>query len=53
MDREVLSPKTINKYFTIFRDLIGEVMLEEYNTMIGGEGKVVEIDESMFGKVKI
>ena len=47
----VLGKATINRYFTAFRDAIGMEMLEHYNEKIGGPGCIVEIDESMFGKV--
>ena len=46
----VLSSRTINKYYSAFRDLIGEKMLTSPYTLIGGPGTTVEIDESMFGK---
>ena len=46
----VLSKNTINKYFSAFRDMIGEEMVQKYNNQIGGENLTVEIDESMFGK---
>ena len=49
----VLSPSTINKYFSAFRDIIGEKMLSSPYQMIGGPGTTVEIDESMFGKSKV
>ena len=33
---KVLSTKTIDKFFTVFRGLIGAEMLGKYNGMIGG-----------------
>ena len=49
----LLAKGTISRYFTAFRDAIGMEMLEKYNKKIGGVNCVVEIDESMFGKVNI
>ena len=47
----VLGKATICKYFSFFRDVIGAEMLSNINSKkIGGPGKTVEIDESMFGK---
>ena len=46
------SSNTINKYNEIFRTLICDKMLQEGNNKIGGENKIVEVDESLFGKRK-
>ena len=45
-DSSVLSKATINKYYTMFRDVIGIEMVEKRsNDKIGGVGLHVEIDE--------
>ena len=44
-------PKTITSYMNFFRELIVDT-LEDDNHVIGGEGIIVEIDESKFGKRK-
>lgn len=46
-----LSENTVSKLISEFRDLI-KVWLLESDTKIGGEGHIVEIDESAFGKRK-
>ena len=47
----VLGKATICKYFSFLRDVIGaEMLCNENPKKIGGPGKTVEIDESMFGK---
>lgn len=45
------SSKTISAYWRYFRELISSD-IEEEDTIIGGPGVVVEIDESKFGKRK-
>jgi transposase-like protein len=42
---------TIVEYFRYFRELVGD-SLDEVDWKVGGEGVVVEIDESKFGKRK-
>ena len=46
-----ISPKTIAKWIRIFERVI-QLDLEGEDNMIGGEGIIVEIDESKFGKRK-
>ena len=43
--------KTITSYMNFFRELIIDTLKDD-NHMIGGEGIIVEIDESKFGKRK-
>lgn len=45
------SSKTITRYMNFFRELVIST-LEDDDQMIGGEGVIVEIDESKFGKNK-
>jgi hypothetical protein len=46
-----LSRKAIGRYSRIMRDLIFDKMINRFEP-IGGNGKIVEIDESKFGKRK-
>jgi transposase-like protein len=45
------SPNTVADYLNHFRQLIGE-MVESDDTMIGGDGIIVQIDETKMGKRK-
>ena len=46
-----MSNETVNRWFQYFR-YICNADINERHTKIGGEGKIVEMDESMFGKMK-
>ena len=46
-----LSPDTVNRWFNYFRKLCLNDWLENVEKL-GGENQIVEIDESMFGKMK-
>jgi hypothetical protein len=46
-----LSPDTVGDYMAIFRDMIGDYVLNLGNGMVGGPGTTCEIDESMFGDI--
>ena len=46
-----MSTTTVNRWFTYFRHLCSKDWLENLQK-IGGKGTIVEIDESMFGKLK-
>ena len=45
------SSPTVTEYYRFFRELVSS-SLEDIDTRIGGEGIIVEIDESKFGKRK-
>ncbi len=45
------NPNTISQYFGFFRQLVADALNEEDWT-IGGDGIIVEVDESKFGKRK-
>jgi transposase-like protein len=45
------SPNTATAYVKYFRQVVCEAVLDD-NNMVGGEGIIVEIDESKFGKRK-
>jgi transposase-like protein len=45
------SPNTVTAYLKYYRELVSSSLNNE-DTMIGGEGVVVELDESKFGKRK-
>lgn len=45
------SSHTIAAYYSIFRTIILNTLVEE-DTIIGGDGIIVELDESKFGKIK-
>lgn len=45
------SPKTVTSYMNFFRELVIDT-LQDDNNIIGGEGIIVEIDESKFGRRK-
>ena len=47
-----VSEKTVVDWFNFCRELCVEVLEEDRYSQIGGEGIVVEIDESKFGKRK-
>ena len=52
LETKETSSNTINKFNEIFRHMICDQMLLDGNNKIGGAGKTVEVDESLFGKRK-
>ena len=46
-----ISPRTITAFSSYFRQLVSS-SLDTDDTIIGGDGIVVEVDESKFGKRK-
>ena len=52
-DDTCVSSKTINHYFSLFRDIVTEEVLLYKSNKIGGDNLTVEIDESCFGQRKV
>jgi hypothetical protein len=52
MDELGLSGNTAVDWFNFCRELCQEYIVQKSKKQIGGEGKIVEIDESKFAKVK-
>ena len=50
-----LSHATIARWYNFFREIIADHMYDELKdgAKIGGVGHTVEIDESLFGKLKV
>jgi hypothetical protein len=53
VDLQISNHATIPGWFRRLRNVAVHVIYGFYNEMIGGEGAVVEIDESKFGKRKL
>ena len=48
-----LSTVTVGDYMAVFRDMIGDFIVNQSTGMVGGPGTTCEIDESIFGEIAL